>query len=174
MLKKTIKFTDLDDKEVTEDHYFHLSKADLVEMEVSQQGGMQTYITKIVESNDGKKIIEVFKDLIRMSYGSRTDTGRFVRDKEKTEEFMASEAYSELFMELVTNSAAAAEFVNGIIPRGLDETAAKLQAASKPPALDPTGLSVATEPRVLSQAEVAEMDSDELKSGLATGRYKLS
>ncbi len=40
MLKKTITYEDFDGNQVTEDHFFHLSKADLVEMEVSQKGGM--------------------------------------------------------------------------------------------------------------------------------------
>ena len=44
------------------------------------------------------------------------------------EEFEATEAYSELFMELVLNTDAAIEFINGIIPAGMAEEAAKLAA----------------------------------------------
>jgi hypothetical protein len=99
LLKKSITYTDFDDNEVTETHYFHLSKADLIEMEVSKEGGMQAYIQRVIASEDGKQIIEVFKDLLQKSYGTRTEGGRFLRDSEKTAEFMASEAYSELLTE---------------------------------------------------------------------------
>src|SRR3954451_16257566 len=102
MLKKTITFEDLDGNQVTEEHYFHLSKADLIEMEVSRDGGMQACLQKVVSSENGKEIIEAFKYLVRESYGERTPEGRFVKNAQRTEEFMSSEAYSEFFMSLVT------------------------------------------------------------------------
>jgi hypothetical protein len=184
LLKKSITYTDFDDNEVTETHYFHLSKADLIEMEVSKEGGMQAYIQRVIASEDGKQIIEVFKDLLQKSYGTRTEGGRFLRDSEKTAEFMASEAYSELFMELVTDPGKASEFINGIMPKGLEDTAAKIRESAEKQAVekaqaaheakdDPTGLSESTTPQVLTRQQVADMDSDELKSGLATGRYRL-
>mgnify|MGYP001145356686 CR=1 FL=1 len=40
MLKETIKFTDFNGVERTEDHYFHLSKAEAMEMEMSTSGGL--------------------------------------------------------------------------------------------------------------------------------------
>ena len=40
MLKKTIKYTDYNGEEQTEDFYFNLSKAELTEMELSTTGGM--------------------------------------------------------------------------------------------------------------------------------------
>lgn len=180
MLKKTIRFTDLDGNEVIEDHYFHLSKADLVKLQVSTPGGLQEHLERVVKSEDGKDIIETFEMLIRESYGIRTDDGRFLKKRETAEEFMSSEAYSEFFMSLITDANAAAEFVNGVIPKGLDQEVAQAVPALSTPSedLQPTPSApapVATgSPRFITQAEVAEMDSDELKSGLATGRYKLS
>lgn len=167
MLKKSITYTDFNGDEVTEDHYFHLSKADLVEMEMSQKGGMHEYLTQIVKSEDGKAIISVFKELILSAYGERSEDGkRFIKSPVLREEFATSEAYSALFMELCTNADSAAEFVNGIVPAGLDEDIKKLTAETP----TPNG-PVAT---LLTPAQVREMEPDELKSGLATGRYKLA
>lgn len=125
MLKKTIKYTDFNDEEVEEEFYFHLSKAELVELELSTKGGLSESLKLIVASEDGKRIIEEFKKIILTSYGKRSDDGkRFIKNQELRDEFESTEAYSALFMELVTDTTAAIEFINGIIPAGLAEDVA--------------------------------------------------
>ena len=87
-------------------------------MEASEEGGMTEYINKIVAEQDAKKIIEFFKELINKAYGVKSADGkRFIKSPELSEEFMQSEAYSELFMELASNAEEAANFVNGIVPK---------------------------------------------------------
>lgn len=116
MLKKTITYTDYNNEERTEDFYFNLSKAELMEMELSTAGGLTEMITKIVNEKDVPKIIEIFKDLILKAYGQKSADGRrFIKSKELSEEFSQTEAYSELFMELASDDKAAAAFVNGIV-----------------------------------------------------------
>ena len=117
MIKKTLTYTDYDGVERTEDYYFNLTEAELVEMELSIDGGMQKKIEKIMNSKDMKQIIEVFKDLILRSYGEKSDDGkRFIKNKEITEAFTQTEAYSMLFMRLATDEKEASDFVNGILP----------------------------------------------------------
>jgi hypothetical protein len=197
MLKKTITYTNpFTEKEVTEEHYFHISKADLVEMEMEEHGvkymkdgneltGMQAKLQKIIDSEDGKAIMTEFKDIIRRSYG-RKDGDRFLKSSEIWEGFVATEAFSQLLWELCTDAGVAAEFMNGVVPANLDQIAAEvrekaarqqleLQPESEATASqDPTGLTEESTPRVLTRAEMTEMDGDELKTGLAEGRYKLS
>lgn len=118
MLKKTIKYTDYDGNEREETFYFNLSKAEVAEMELSVDGGLVKQIEKIVEEQDGKGIIEMFKDIILRSYGEKSPDGkRFIKSKELRDAFSQTEAYSELFMELATDAEAAAAFVNGIVPQ---------------------------------------------------------
>ena len=118
MLKKTMTYTDYNGNERTEDFYFNLSKAELAEMELSTDGGVEQSIRKIVNAKDNKKIVEEFKKLILKSYGEKSDDGkRFIKSKELSEAFSQTEAYSDLFMELATDADAAADFVNGIIPK---------------------------------------------------------
>ena len=117
MLKKTIKYTDFDGNERVEDFYFNLKQAELMEMELSTQGGMEKLIQKIIAEQDSKKIVALFKELILKSYGEKSlDGKRFIKSDELSKEFEQTEAYSELFMELATNAEAAANFVNGIMP----------------------------------------------------------
>lgn len=120
MLKVTRTYEDWDGVERTEDFYFNLSKAELAEMELSNDGGFENYLTKIINSKDNKKIIEVFKDLLLKSYGIKSDDGkRFMKSEEISKAFSETPVYSDLFMELATDDGKAAEFVNGVIPKDL-------------------------------------------------------
>lgn len=117
MLKKTITYNDYNGVSRTEDFYFNLSKAEIMEMEMSTAGGMEQMINKIIAAQDTPAILKVFKDMILKSYGEKSADGkRFIKNKELTDEFTQTEAYSILYMELSTDANAAAAFVNGIIP----------------------------------------------------------
>ena len=117
MLKKTITYTDFNGKQRTETFYFNLTKAEVAEMEATVDGGFSTMLEKIVASNDPKRIVETFKDLVLRAYGEKSDDGRrFMKTPEIKQAFAETEAYSEIFMELAMDAKAAADFVNGIMP----------------------------------------------------------
>lgn len=118
MVKKTVKYTDYNGNERTEDLYFNLTKAEITEMELTTEGGLSEHLQKIVNEKDSKQIIECFKELLLKSYGQKSEDGRrFIKTDKLREEFSQTEAYSELFMEIAGNAETAAEFVNGIIPQ---------------------------------------------------------
>lgn len=118
MLKKTITYTDYNGTERTEDFYFNLSKAEAMEMEMGTTGGMTETINRIIAAQDSPSIIKIFKDFILKAYGEKSlDGKRFIKSKEISEAFSQTEAYSQLFMELATNADAAADFINGIVPK---------------------------------------------------------
>lgn len=117
MLKKTITYEDYNGKTVTEDFYFNLTQAELIEMELNEKGGLAAMLKRIVESEDGAKIIATFKSIILRAYGVKSEDGRrFVKSQELCDEFAQTPAYSVLFMELATDANTAAEFVKGIVP----------------------------------------------------------
>ena len=130
MIKKTISYTDYDGNQRTDDYYFNMSKPELIEWQASETGGLDRKIERISKEQDVKKVIELMKEIIQMSYGVKSDDGkRFIKNQEVLDEFMQSEAYSELFMELATDADKAAEFINGILPAGLADEVKKLEAA---------------------------------------------
>lgn len=204
MLKKTITYTNpFTEQDVTEDHYFHISKADLVEMEMGEHRtkytakdgqeltGMQAKIQKIVDAEDGGAILLEIKAMIQRAYGKKVGD-RFVKNAEIWEEFSSSEAYSQLIYDLCTNAEEAGKFMTGIVPSGLDLEAARkiaeqsadiadAEEAQAPQSVQsvtplpevPQGAS-ADEPRLISRVDAINMDAADLQSGLATGRYKLS
>lgn len=183
MLKKTIKYTDFNDDEVEEDYYFHLSKAELVELEMSVDGGLSESLKKLVtaasEEGDseeevtetGRRIVAEFKKIILGSYGQRSGDGkRFIKNQELRDEFESSEAYSTLFMELMTDMDAAIEFINGIIPKGLAEEAAKVtQLQAVPDEEKP-------EPEIITREALTSMPHDEfvkINERLAAGEVRI-
>ena len=123
MIKKTITYEDFDEVERTEDFYFNLSKSELMEMDFSQTGGMDKMIKAIVNAQDTKRIIELFKEIILKAYGEKSLDGKQfikVRDGHRlSDDFAQTAAYDALFMELATDDKAAAEFISGIIPKAL-------------------------------------------------------
>ena len=117
MIKKTITYTDYNNVERTEDFYFNLTKAEVMEMELSTAGGLAEMITKIVSAQDAPAIIKIFKELVLKAYGEKSPDGkRFIKSEEISAAFAQTEAYSKLFVELATNADVASEFVNGIVP----------------------------------------------------------
>lgn len=134
MIKQTIKYTDYDGNQREEDFYFNLTKAELMEMELSTDGGLQKKIERIVSSQDNKMIVEIFKDIIIKSYGVKSPDGkRFIKNDEVRDEFLQTEAFSELFMQLATDEKAASNFINGVVPKieGNNVAAIGLTDASK-------------------------------------------
>lgn len=117
MLKLTRTYTDYNGVSRTEDFYFNLTKAEILEMELGTSGGFVEMIQSIVDANDAPAIINVFKKLILKAYGIKSPDGkRFIKSEEISKEFSETEAYNDLFMELATDAEAASNFVNGVVP----------------------------------------------------------
>lgn len=126
MLKKSITYTDYNGIERTEDFYFNLTKAELMEMEMGTTGGFAEMVQRIVAAKDAPAIIKIFKEMILKAYGQKSPDGRrFIKNEEIREEFSQTEAFSILYMELATDDKAAAKFVNGVMPGELVQEAQK-------------------------------------------------
>lgn len=122
MLKKTITYVDYNGNERVEDFYFNLTKAEATEMELSVEGGLTKKLEDIVNSQNNKEIIALFKEIILKAYGEKSQDGkRFIKSKELSEAFSQTEAFSELFMELALDGKASADFVNGILPANINK-----------------------------------------------------
>ena len=164
MIKKTVTYTDFNGETVSEDFYFHMSKAELVELEMRHEGGLKATLERIIKTRDGATLIDEFKQIILGAYGEKSMDGRrFVKNQKLREEFEASEAYSTLFMELIQDTAALIEFINGIVPQDMSEAVAR--AAGINPKVTPL-MVVETEekpaPRVVTKEEVVRMNSEEI------------
>lgn len=142
MLKKTITYVDYDGNQQTEDFYFNLTKAEITKLFMSPKGGLDTMLKKMVRETNTGKIVETIEKIILMSYGEKSFDGkRFIKEDPKTgrplyKDFKESPAYSALFMEIIEGGdAAAAAFINGVIPQTVAEQINKeraIQAVAEP------------------------------------------
>ena len=143
MIKKTITYEDYMGNERTEDFYFNLSKAELTEMELGITGGFSAMVEKITKAKDTPAIVKVFKELLLKSIGVKSPDGRrFIKSDQIREEFEQTEAYSQLFMLLATDADAAAEFVNGVLPKSLEKMVSRNTSNNGITVVDGTATSV--------------------------------
>ena len=136
MLKKTISYIDYNGDKQEDECYFNLSKAELMEIQVSEKGGFENYLIALIQEKDHKKIYNMFKEIVLMSYGQKSADGHaFIKKKmvdgqmiRLRDEFEQTEAFSELMMELLAGGdQAVSSFINQLIPKELAEEVAKQQ-----------------------------------------------
>ena len=158
MLKKSITYKNFDDETVTEEFYFNMTKAELVELELSEQSGLSDTLKAIIDAKDGSKIIEYFKKIILLAYGERSEDGRrFIKSPELAASFSHTEAYSQLFMELATDADAATAFISGIMPSDLAEEIAALPDTV-------TEIHTTPIPDTVDNKDISEMSAEELRA----------
>lgn len=117
MLAKKISYMDYNGNQREDTFYFNLNKAEIMEMELGVVGGMTHLINTMIAQEDGPGLAKFYKDMILKAYGEKSlDGKRFVKNQELRDAFEQTDAYSELYMELVTDPDKASEFVRGIMP----------------------------------------------------------
>lgn len=131
MIKKTVTYTDYNGNSRTEDFYFNLNKAEVLELELSTDGGLEAFVNKVVAEHDTRNLCSLFKSLVLKAYGVKSlDGKRFEKSQKLRDEFEQTEAYAEIFTTLATDTDAAIEFFNGIIPKVPENTIQELNSAS--------------------------------------------
>lgn len=117
MIKKTVTYKDLNGNDRTESFYFHFYESEILEMEMSVDGGFAERIQKIIDAKDQTSLIRVIKKFVLDAYGVKSDDGkRFIKNDEVRAAFVECPAYSKIFMELVMDDKVASEFVKGVVP----------------------------------------------------------
>lgn len=155
MITKQITYTDFNGDQQTDTFYFNLTKAEMIELNMSAEGGIEDSINTVIRSRNNSEIHEMFKRIIGKSYGIKSVDGRFFRKSpEILAEFESTEAYSELIMEMFTDTTALSAFVIGLMPADLVEKA---------------GLKDATTPEEIRRASLAAKGGFEKKQAPKAG-----
>ena len=103
MISKTIKFVDYNGVEKERTYWFNMSRADLLDLEMSTEGGWEANLRELIKEQDARKAYKFFEHFINTSYGVRTPDGGFDKDPKYLREFRNSEAYSELIWSFINN-----------------------------------------------------------------------
>lgn len=129
MIKKTVTYKDLNGKERTETFYFHYFESEIMDMEMSEEGGLAERIQRIIDAKDQASLLKVIKKFVVDAYGIKSDDGRrFIKSQEVKDAFVECPAYSKIYMELLTNDELAAEFVNKVVPEDMAAQLAEIVA----------------------------------------------
>ena len=122
MHKITMNYENFNGEQVSEDLYFHLSKAELLEMNFKAKGGLYNYLQSIINAHDVATLADLFKELLLKSYGEKTPDGNgFIKTPEIALKFKSSIPFSELYTELCTDADKASAFITAIIPKDVME-----------------------------------------------------
>lgn len=132
MYKKKITYTDYNGNERTEEFYFNLSKSEMIMLESTTPGGYASMLQRIIDSKDNTALMKAFTDLIRRSYGIKSEDGKhFIKNEQVVEDFLNSAAFDQMFLEFFTSDTAASDFAKGIMPSDLNRQLSFAEAASK-------------------------------------------
>lgn len=117
MIVLTETYTDYDGNKRTEEFRFHFNKAELLEMEMTTEGGFSARVNRIINANSHSELVKIMKQFVLDAYGIKSDDGRrFMKSDEIRRSLVECPAYSQIFMRLATDDKAAAEFINGVTP----------------------------------------------------------
>lgn len=134
MLVRPITYTDFNDNEVTETFHFHISKNEIVDLEVEHNEGMEEFIKRIVEADDKKALLGEFKRIILLAYGEKSEDGkRFIKSDELSHAFSQTAAFDTLFIEMFTSEDAAVNFIQGALPADISAPPVQDKPTGPPP-----------------------------------------
>lgn len=122
MFERKFKFEGFDGKMYEDTWEFYLSKADLLEIQLGTFVGLDALMKRLIETKNGKEIMAIVKEIILKAVGHTSPDGRkFLRNDELREEFQQTDAYSQLFSELVTDPEKVLDFIFGAVPKEIGE-----------------------------------------------------
>lgn len=137
MFSRTFEYPGYDGKMHKETWWFNLSEDELYKMELTNLGGMNGVMNRLMRQEKPKEIVDMFESIILGSVGERSIDGRkFMKKKrhpgdlwgEVAEDFRETQAYSQLFIELVSSGEKLAEFLKGAIPEEVARKLAEVEA----------------------------------------------
>jgi hypothetical protein len=124
MLQREFTYKGYDGEMHTDTWLFNLTQADLLKLNMGSFGGLDDLMKRMIREDRPKELVDMFEALILSAVGEKSPDGRrFIRTQEIRDEFYQTEAYSQLFTELVTNQEKLKAFVLAIIP---DDVSAKI------------------------------------------------
>lgn len=144
MFGRTFEYTDYNGQARKETWWFNLTKAELMKMELGAWGGLDALLRRLIREENPAQIVDMFEKIILGAVGEKSPDGRrFIKSDEIRQDFYQTQAYSDLFFELVTDSKAVVAFLKGALPTDLaakiderDAEAAAEQTSQEKPAAE--------------------------------------
>ena len=120
MFGRTFSYTDYNGNPRKDTWYFNLTKAELMKMELGAWGGLDALLKRLIREEKPEKIVDMFEKIILGAVGEKSPDGRrFIKNEQIRQDFYQTQAYSDLFFELVTDPEKLTAFLKGAIPEDL-------------------------------------------------------
>jgi hypothetical protein len=125
MFVREIEYRTLDGEKTKGKFWFSINEAELARLELGQYNGLSGLIERLIATQDNEKALDMFQQIILMSYGIR-DGDSFIKTPDMTTRFQGHPAFSALYIEYFTKEGALAEFIKGALPQNFDEDTAEV------------------------------------------------
>lgn len=119
MFKHTVTYNDFNGTERTDELYFHLSLPEVTRLEAEIGKPIEEHVKELAANKNMKDLLAFLERVLLSSYGRKTSDGRsFYKSKDLREEFEYSQAYAEIFEQLLTNTELANKFGKAVADNG--------------------------------------------------------
>jgi hypothetical protein len=119
MFKHTVEYKDFNGNDRKEELYFHLSLPEVTRLEAEIGKPMEEHIKELTTNKDLKTLLDFLEKMILNSYGQKTSDGKsFHKSKAIRDDFEYSQAYAEVFEQLLTNPELAKKFGSAVSDNG--------------------------------------------------------
>ena len=142
MITKAITFRDLEGNKVTRNFHFHMSKDELIRLQVEDRRGLKAAMEAIQESQDAAGALDWIEKIILLAVGEKSEDGlSFEKSEAYRRYFKGTDAYSELIWGIFNSDDQGASFFGALIPQWVREELdehAKTLPEQQTPELAPT------------------------------------
>lgn len=116
MFKHTVEYEDFNGNQRKEDLYFHLSVPEVTRLQAEIGGkAMDEYVKELSDNQNVNDLLDFLEKMLLNSYGQKTSDGRsFRKSKEARDEFEQSQAYAEMFSQLILEPDLARKFGSSV------------------------------------------------------------
>lgn len=121
MVKETIECENVftGEKE-TVDLYFHLTEGELITLDLAENNKYSAMKDKQIDPEiNRRENVALFEKLIAKAYGQKSETGKFIKTQELRDEFLASDAYSQLLKKFISGEIDINKFIMGCLPKNI-------------------------------------------------------
>lgn len=174
MYKQEVQYENFDGEMESETLYFNITKTELTEnLDLRDDAeALQTRLEgpeRELSPDDIRDLLNLIKRIIKLAYGIREGSKKFVKNEQVWDDFKDSLAYDAFLFGLFEHPERAVGFMSGVLPRDLREAASKqMNQLELPKFNSDEDVPVAPEKKLPTRAELEAMSREELLEVMPT------
>ena len=119
MFTHTVEYVDFNGNSREEKLHFHLSLPEVTRIEAEIGKSLEDHIKELTTNNRLKDLLDFLEKMLLTAYGEKTEDGKsFRKNAEIRDMFEHSQAYAEIFEQVLTNHGLARKFGEQVADNG--------------------------------------------------------